>query len=82
MSANSTLRPTGRHAQAPALSGLIFEIVCFGAIAVGILTLVVLLVDVLYRGLPRLELELPHQLPVAISQPGRHPVGAGRVRSA
>ena len=71
MSAGSTLRATGRHAQGRRLSGLIFQIACFGAIAVGILTLVVLLVDVLYRGLPGLNWNF------LTSFPSRFPSQAG-----
>ena len=74
MSTSSTLRATGAHAQGRRISGLIFMIVCLGAIVIGILTLAVLLVDVLYRGLPGLSWSFLTSFPSRFPEPGRDPV--------
>jgi phosphate transport system permease protein len=67
----SMLRATDAHARRRRISGRVFQIVCFCAIAIAILTLAVLLINILIRGLPGLSLAF------LTSFPSRFPEQAG-----
>jgi len=51
----SVLQASGGHARRRRVAGVVFQALCFIAIAIGILTLALLLADVLRRGVPTLN---------------------------